>query len=127
MSAINAKPLIIIAEDHKDTALVLSRLLESEGYATRIANNGGELFKLMRNEKPRLIFLDIQMPWMDGTEVLLKLKSEKDTAGIPVIICTGEDGIKEVQKYINWGAFDHITKPFDNDAVCEKVRKILKS
>ena len=119
------RPTILIAEDNNEMAQALVRLLESEGFSTKVARNGGGIFDLLKKGIPGLILLDILMPGVDGAETLLKIKSQAKTKDIPVLICTGLDDMNHVEKFFNWGAAGYVIKPFDNDRVMQKIRAIL--
>ena len=118
-------PTILIAEDNKDMAAVLAQLLEAEGYKTKVAVNGGGHFGFINEGTPDLILLDVMMPGVDGAETILKIKSQDKTRDIPIIICTGLDDMNSVEKFFNWGAADYILKPFDNERVIKKIRRLL--
>ena len=82
------KPLLLV-DDNLDNIELLEEILKAQGYRTLIALTGHDAIRLAANEQPDLILLDIAMPVMDGMEVLHVLKSDSNTAKIPVIFVTG--------------------------------------
>ena len=74
---------------------------------------------------PDLVLLDVMMPGMDGFEILLKIKSQPKTKGIPVLMCTALNAMNDVEKCCAWGAAGYITKPFDLNRVLAKVNACL--
>lgn len=119
------KKLIYVVEDNKELATLLAELLEEQGYAVKQAYNGGEALKLLEKELPDLMLLDIMMPGIDGSEVLLKMKSQPETAHVPVIICTALNEMKDVERFFKWGAAGYITKPFEHKRIVDKVKQTL--
>lgn len=90
------------------------------------APNGVEGLALANKEKPQLIILDITMPIMDGVEMLSRLKSESELKKIPVIMLTAEGGKEHVTKVVRMGVQDYIVKPFKQDELLERTRKVVR-
>ena len=88
------------------------------------ATNGVEGLAAAKGQ-PNLILLDVTMPVMDGVEMLTKLKADPQTRGIPVIMLTAEGGRDNVLKIAKIGVRDYIVKPFKDDALLQKVGKVL--
>lgn len=92
-----------------------------------IASNPGEMFELLKSEKPDLIVLDLQMPVMDGQTALKLLREDTATELIPVIICSAlgfESVIINIAK-LNISGF--IIKPFEASIVLQKIHQVLSS
>ncbi|MDD2660630.1 MAG: diguanylate cyclase [Methylococcales bacterium] len=115
---------ILIIDDAKENIIVLSRLLKSQGNVI-FAQCGEEGLHLALQSTPDLILLDISMPGMDGFEVLMRLKQDQATAGIPVIFITGIPDSDTEEKGLTLGAVDYITKPFPPAVVIARVRHQL--
>lgn len=90
------------------------------------APNGVEGLALANKEKPQLIILDITMPVMDGVEMLSRLKNESELKKIPVIMLTAEGGREHVTKVVRMGVQDYIVKPFKQDELLERTRKVVR-
>ena len=116
---------ILIVEDNKDMQFLLSHILREEGYTTAIAENGEVALKEIKEITPNLVVLDVRMPKMDGFEVLEKVK--KINPEIQIIMITAYGQIKDSVKAMKLGAYDYITKPFDNDEIIFTIKKALKN
>jgi putative two-component system response regulator len=93
----------------------------------KIATNGNKALQIaFSNEPPDLILLDIIMPAMDGYEVCRRLKSDSQTAGIPVIFLTAKSDIADELKGFELGAVDYIAKPISPPIVLARVRTHLR-
>jgi signal transduction histidine kinase/DNA-binding response OmpR family regulator len=118
---------ILIADDIHDNVALLSRYLQSEGYSFITASDGMETLEKTRTESPDLILLDINMPKMDGFEVLQEIRTDPAIEHIPVIILTAARiGHADVQAGFNLGADDYVTKPFDRRELLARIRTKLR-
>lgn len=119
------KKEVLIVDDSNTNNFLLQSILESEGYKTTIAFSGKEALKLITNEKPDLVLLDIMMPNLDGFTVLKQLQENSETKQIPVVFVTAKNEEKLWQKAIDSGARDLLLKPIDVTKVLDVVKKIL--
>lgn len=117
---------ILIADDRPDNVLLLSRYMESEGYAYITASDGVEALDKIRAELPDLVLLDVSMPRKDGFEVLREMRADAALPYIPVIILTAArvDPV-DVQAGFSLGADDYVTKPFDRNNLLVRIRTKL--
>ena len=109
----NAK--ILIVDDIQNIRTVLTNLLKKEGYETITAANGLTAIELVRNNLPDAVIMDIKMPEMDGMEALKRMK--KINKNMPIILITAFGEIETAVQSVKLGAYDYITKPFDNAKV----------
>ncbi|MCB2195559.1 MAG: response regulator [Bacteroidetes bacterium] len=119
------KKEVLIVDDSNTNNFLLQSILESEGYKTSIAFSGQEALKLITNEKPDLVLLDIMMPNLDGFTVLKQLQGNYETKQIPVVFVTAKNEETLWQKAIDSGARDLLLKPIDVNKVLDVVKKIL--
>ena len=118
---------ILIADDMADNILLLRRYLESEGYSLITASDGVDTLEKTRVELPDLLLLDINMPKMDGFQVLQEIRTDPAIEHIPVIILTAARiGHADVQAGFNLGADDYVTKPFDRRELLARIRTKLR-
>jgi CheY-like chemotaxis protein len=126
---------ILLAEDDEGQAFLVQRNLERAGIANRITRvvDGQQAldyvyrqgrFALREVAGPLLLILDINMPRIDGVEVLAKLKADKDTAKLPVIMLTTTDDPREIERCYNLGCNVYITKPVEYEDFVEAVRRL---
>ena len=112
---------VLVVEDKASLTQMLQFLFLSKGLSVQIAFNGMQALEKVNSISPDLILLDIMMPQMDGFEVLEKLKGNPETAGIPVIMLTARKSREDMQKAMDLGAVEYITKPFKAVEVVDKV------
>ena len=80
---------ILIVDDSEDNVLYLSQILRHYGYEYRVARNGEEALKAMKDDRPALVLLDIMMPKKSGVGVFMQMRSDPDLLKVPVIIVSG--------------------------------------
>ena len=83
---------ILIVDDDPDVLLILSTILQDQGYETLTASNGVEGWRIMKEEPPDLVLLDLMMPLKSGISLLSDMKKEEGLSRIPVIMVTGVSG-----------------------------------
>ena len=116
---------ILVVDDEEDLCEILKFNLEMEGYMVDTANSAEEALKL---ELPRynLILLDVMMGEISGFKMARILKSNKDTANIPIIFITAKDTENDTITGFNLGADDYISKPFSLREVIMRIKAILR-
>ncbi|MGB5157620.1 sigma-54-dependent transcriptional regulator [Desulfobacterium sp. N47] len=116
-------PSILIVDDNPSIIQSLKGLLTDEGFEVITASNGYEGLKLIDEESPDLVLLDIWMPGIDGIETLKQIK--KDNPYIQVIIITGHGNIETAVNAIKLGAYDLIGKPLSIDKIIVTINNAL--
>ena len=119
-----ARPVILAVDDTPENLDVVKGILAPENIV-RVAINGMVALKIAQKQSPDLILLDINMPGMDGYQVCSELKSDENTAQIPVIFLTAELDEASKLKGYELGAVDYITKPINPDILKKSVRSQL--
>jgi two-component system, NtrC family, response regulator len=115
---------ILIVDDEKNYPLILSAILEEEGFETISANSGQEALTLLNDGEIDLVLTDMKMPGMDGIELLEHIKA-KDKA-LPVIMMTAHGTVDKAVEAMQKGAYSYILKPFENDRLILFVAKALE-
>ncbi len=111
---------ILIVDDNELMVEVMSYILINNGYEVDSLSNGSEVFNNIKTNHPDLVILDSKLPGITGQEICQLIKLNKTTKNLPVIMCSGDDDIKETlnQK----GAPDDVLqKPFDINCLIEMV------
>ena len=121
----NARPKILIVDDEPFNVDYLEQELDDLDYDTVSAANGQQALDQVNAESPDLILLDIMMPVMDGFAVLNRLKADKATRDIPVIIISAMTDLQSVVRGIKQGAEDYLPKPFDPTLLHARVSASL--
>jgi len=115
---------ILVVDDEKTVRNLLQRILNKAGYAVVTAADGQEaLYKVSLGEA-KVVLLDIKMPGMSGMEVLAKLTA--DSPDICVIMVTAVADMQTAIEALKTGAFDYITKPFDENDVVQKMKQAIQ-
>jgi diguanylate cyclase (GGDEF)-like protein len=120
------KQIVLIIDDSKDVHRLVKARLRQEDLEFISAESGPEGIQLAGERQPAIILLDLDMPEMDGYEVLRALKDSKLTRDIPVIILSGLQGAHDKVTAFDLGAIDYVTKPFDLAELRARVRSSLR-
>jgi two-component system alkaline phosphatase synthesis response regulator PhoP len=118
---------ILVVDDEPDIVNTVQYRLKSCEFDVITANNGKEGLEKATSEKPDLVLLDINMPVMDGHEMLERLRSRPDLRDIPVIMLTAYSDRRDVSKAADLGIEHYVTKPFDFTDLMEKISKALEN
>jgi class 3 adenylate cyclase len=102
---------LLIVDDNRVNRLLLSRSVELLGYTATLAENGRAAIDLLREGSFDLMLLDIEMPEMDGFEVLEAIKGDPSSRDMPVIVTSSVEGVENIVRCIDLGAEDYLPKP----------------
>ncbi len=114
----------LIIEDNPDNMVLITRFLEKFGYRTLQAFTGNEGYEMALQERPDFIILDIQLPDIEGTEVLKKIRSSEIGNSIPVIAMTSYAMAGDRERLLSAGCDGYIEKPIDPDRVILQIRQL---
>jgi len=117
---------ILLAEDNDMNRDMLSRRLARYDYQIVEAANGQEAVELAQSELPDVILLDLSMPVMDGWEAAGELKSNDETAAIPVIALTAHAIKGDREKALEAGCDEYVAKPVDVDELIDTIESALE-
>lgn len=115
---------VLVVEDHHDTSFLLCRLLKTEGYEVEHAIDGMVGLSAAASAPPDLIVTDIQMPRMDGIEMIRRIRGSQVISGTPIIVMSAY-GKRVIDDALNAGADGFVEKPIDLDIFLETVRSKL--
>ncbi len=116
---------ILVVDDDTDILALLEMSLTSDGFNVITASDGMEGLERAKTDLPDLILLDVMMPYMDGLQVIEKLKSDSGTSSIPVMWITAKSQTEDKLKGLETGGDDYITKPFDLREVSARINAVL--
>jgi len=118
---------VMVVDDDSDIVDLTRLVLERGGYRVCTAGSGREALDLVQHERPDLILLDINMPGMDGWQVLKVLKLDETTRDIPVAMFSIRGEVRDKVRGIQDGAFDYVAKPFSYEELLRRVETIFEA
>lgn len=125
-SALASPGHLLVIDDNKVMRLLLARGLEQQGHSVTMVESGRRGLELLRTERFDLVLLDIQMPEMDGFQVLEAINRDLALRDIPVIITSSLDEMDGVARAISMGAEDYLTKPLNPILLRARINATLE-
>lgn len=119
------KQTIYSLDDDPAISHILDLLFLRLGYNSKVFNDGQVLLENIKREKPDLLFLDYSMPRMNGAQVLKVVRSIYPKKDLPVVFISGSNDSEKIQELLEIGINDFIVKPFDEDRISEKIKKLV--
>jgi two-component system alkaline phosphatase synthesis response regulator PhoP len=119
-------PKLLIVEDDPDIADLMSYTLRKAGHETEHVASGREALARARADPPDAIVLDVMLPGMDGLQVCRTLRSEPQTAAVPIIMVTARGEEADRVSGLDVGADDYLTKPFSPRELVARVHALLR-
>ena len=121
------RPRVLIADDNPQGVELLEAYLADRDYDIETAADGEETLRKIKDWHPDLILLDIMMPKISGFEVCKRLKSDPATRGVAVLMITALDQPSDVERAVDAGTDDFLTKPINQTDLLNRVRALLES
>jgi CheY-like chemotaxis protein len=119
-------PTILVVDDNQQNLELIQAYLEDIDCETLAAHDGLEALEVVAREKPDLILLDVMMPKMSGFEVCRRLKNNADTSDVPVIMVTALNEFGDIERGIDSGTDDFVSKPINRLELLTRVKTMLK-
>ena len=119
------KPLVLVVDDNDDFVEFMKDTMNLY-FSVQTAKNGKEALDMLPATHPDLILCDWMMPVMDGKELCKRVKSDKQTAGIPFILLTAKQSVETKVEGLSIGADDYVTKPFNLEVLILRMRKLIE-
>ncbi len=117
--------MILIVDDEDDILFILKNVLSKNGYSVKEAYSGEECLKIVKTEKPDLIFMDIMMPGIDGWETAKTIKTNPKTKDIPISMLSVKSDPEDLKRSREYaGADHHLTKPVDFSLLLQTVETL---
>ena len=118
---------VMIIDDDLLIGRLLTHWLMQRGFDVEIAKNGRQALECLEKcDPPRLILLDIMMPFADGFEVLAEIRARKEWKKVPIIMLTSKSNETSVVRAFEAGADDYVTKPFKPAELMVRMNRLLK-
>lgn len=122
---VTTMPRILIADDNQQNAELIEAHLDGAGYETRIAENGEETLAAAIDWRPDVLLLDVMMPKLSGFEVCKRLRADPAGKNTAVLMITALDQATDVDRAVDAGTDDFITKPINKAELLLRVRSML--
>jgi len=120
-------PRVLIADDHPEGVELLEAYLAGTDYETQIAYDGEETLRKIKDWHPDIVLLDIMMPKISGFEVCKRLRANPQTADIVVLMVTALDQHSDIDRAVEAGTDDFLTKPINKAELLVRLKAALKS
>jgi two-component system chemotaxis response regulator CheY len=117
---------IMIVDDCSITRKLLGHYLKSRGYSVVYAENGLDAVEKLGTHTVNLVMTDLNMPYMDGLELVKTLRSDPVHSELPILMVTTENDEIEKEQAIRSGANGYLTKPVTGDAIASEIKSIVK-
>lgn len=117
----------LVIEDNENNRELISFILNYSDYSVVVAENGLEGLRLAKEELPNFIILDVQLPDIDGFEVLRLIRADKQLQNIPVIVMSSYDLSGDKKRMKELGSNCYIEKPIDTESVMKEIELVLES
>lgn len=118
-------PRVLIVDDNPQNAELLDAHLDDTGYQTRIATNGEDAVRIAREWLPQVVLLDVMMPKVSGFEVCKTLRADPETRGLGVLMITALDQPTDIERAVDVGTDDFVTRPINKTELLLRVRALL--
>lgn len=127
-NGIEPKPSILIVEDDQTISTLLHHLLVRRGYDVQVASDGQVALEMVDNmiSLPQLIMLDVVLPYIDGFELINRIRSKHEWSEVPVIMLTSKAQERNIVRALEAGANDYMVKPFQPQELIARIRRFVK-
>src|SRR6266571_7747297 len=117
---------VLVVDDDQRNVRLMESILRSSGYQVLKAYNGEEALRIVEDDSPDLLLLDVMMPKMSGFELCQRLKGRYETRLLPIILVTALNALEDKVQALEYGADDFLSKPINKVELLAKVRSVLR-
>jgi DNA-binding response OmpR family regulator len=118
---------ILIVDDEPGVVVAIQFLMEQQGYHVLVAERGEDALDMIYKYKPDLVLLDIMLPGISGWEVCEIIRLDPDYRSVKIVFLTARGDEAEIARGLTLGADAYITKPFSNDQLIAKIKRLLEN
>jgi DNA-binding response OmpR family regulator len=116
---------VLIVDDEEELVTTIAERLQIRGIQAEIATDGETALKMIKENPPQVVVLDVMMPGIGGIEILKRMKAQN--LQIPVILLTGYGSTEQGMEGMKEGAFDYLMKPCDLNILISKIQEAVKN
>ena len=120
---VNIKPTVLVVDNDEDMLVLVQHTLLQEGYDPIFSPNGRNIMTIIKERKPVIVLLDINMDGLDGADLCRKIKSNPETSAVPIVMYSGNANIQTITKECGADAF--LTKPFEPGKLKQVLSNLL--
>jgi two-component system, OmpR family, alkaline phosphatase synthesis response regulator PhoP len=121
------QPAIMVVEDDRIVSTLVEHLLVRRGFGVHLAADGRAATAMLDEiEPPQLVMLDVMLPYVDGFELIARIRAKDDWSKIPIIMLTSKTQERNVVRALEAGADDYIVKPFQPQELIARVKRFIK-
>lgn len=121
------QPAIMVVEDDRIVSTLVEHLLLRRGFAVHLAADGRAATAMLDEIKPpQLVMLDVMLPYVDGFELIARIRAKDDWSKIPIIMLTSKTQERNVVRALEAGADDYIVKPFQPQELIARVKRFIR-
>jgi len=116
---------VLLAEDERINQLYMLHLLQGAGHEVVVANDGGEVLNLLRQQEFDLVLMDVQMPRLDGLQAAQRIRTDDEfqiSASIPIIALSAHSSAKDLESFKSAGMNESLTKPIDETVLLALIK-----
>lgn len=121
-----SKEKILVVDDEEDILELVKYNLQREGFQVHCSESGEKALESVRYETPDLVVLDLMLPGIDGLEVARRLKQNRMTAAIPIVMLSAKGEEADIVTGLELGADDYVTKPFSPRILIARIKAVLR-
>ncbi len=127
MPAAVARSYVLVVDDSPSVRRVVSGMFRANGWNVQVARDGVEALDLIAKERPAAVLLDIEMPRMDGYELMATLRSQEQYKTVPLIVLTSRAATKHQQRAMQLGADDYVVKPYQEHELLGTIARLVQA
>jgi CheY-like chemotaxis protein len=117
---------LLVVDDSPSVRRVVSNMLKANGWEALTARDGIEALEQIARQRPAAVLLDIEMPRMDGYELMASVRAQEQYRDLPLIVLTSRAASKHRQRAIQLGADEYIIKPYQDQALLGVISRLVK-
>jgi CheY-like chemotaxis protein len=117
--------LVLVVEDHEDTQACVAQQLEDYGFEVATASDGESALRLIRERRPALVYLDMNLPNVSGYDVCEQIRSDPSLQDIPIVMTSAQKSVIVHAACIEAGADAFVPKPFQLDVFAEMIARMV--
>ena len=116
---------VLIVDDSPSVRRVVGNMLKQNQWEVQMARDGVEALEMISYETPAAVLLDIEMPRMDGYELIATIRSQEQYRTLPLIVLTSRAASKHQQRAVQLGANDYVVKPYQDEELLNKLKTLV--